>query len=180
MHDDTDAHLSPVDANRIFALTRPDDNLLWLYVIYCLLANVGFLFAFIPLYFRFKTLRYRFDAEGVSVSHGILWRKESYLTYARIQDIHVSRNIFERWLGLGKVEIQTASGSASAEEAIEGVKEYNEIRNFLYARMRGHQLESGGDAAAEASEESSADALLADIRDELRAIRERIEAQRHV
>ena len=179
MHDETDAHLSDVDANRIFALTRPDDKLLWLYVIYCLLANVGFLFAFIPLYFRFKTLRYRFDAEGVSVSHGILWRKESYLTYARIQDIHVSRNIFERWLGLGKVEIQTASGSASAEEAIEGVKEYNEIRNFLYARMRGHKLASGGDAAAGA-EASSADAVLADIRDELRAIRERIEAQHHV
>ena len=176
MHNDTDAHLSDVDADRIFALTRPDDNLLWLYVIYSLFANVGFLFALTPLYFRFKTLRYRFDAEGVSVSHGILWRKESYLTYARIQDIHVSRNIFERWLGLGKVEIQTASGSSSAEESIEGVKEYNEIRNFLYARMRGHRLTAGADAA----ETGSADALLADIRDELRAIREHLEAKHHV
>ena len=179
MHNDTDAHLSDVDVNPIFALTRPDDKLLWLYVIYSLLANVGFLFFLIPLYFRFKTLRYRFDAEGVSVAHGILWRKESYLTYARIQDIHVSRNIFERWLGLGKVEIQTASGSSSAEESIEGVKEYNEIRNFLYARMRGHRLTAGADAAP-AAETGSADALLADIRDELRAIREHLEAKHHV
>jgi len=103
MHNNTDAHLSDVDANPIFALTRPDDKLLWLYVIYSLFANIFFLFALIPLFFRFKTLRYRFDAEGVSVAHGILWRRETYLTYARIQDIHVSRNIFERWLGLGKV-----------------------------------------------------------------------------
>ena len=50
------------------------------------------------------TLRYRFDKEGVAVSHGLLWRRESYLTYARIQDIHVSRNIFERWLGIGEAE----------------------------------------------------------------------------
>ena len=82
MHDDTDAHLSRVDEKSIFALTRPDDKLLWLYVIYSLLGNAGFLFILIPLYFRFKTLRYRFDAEGVSVAHGILWRKETYLTYA--------------------------------------------------------------------------------------------------
>ncbi|HEU4595753.1 MAG TPA: PH domain-containing protein [Pyrinomonadaceae bacterium] len=179
MHNDKDAHLSDVDAQHIFALTRPDDKLLRLYVIYSLLANVGFLFAFIPLYFRFKTLRYRFDAEGVSVAHGILWRKESYLTYARIQDIHVSRNIFERWLGLGKVEIQTASGSTSAGESIEGVKEYNEIRNFLYARMRGHKLTTGVDVATEA-EAVPVDAVLAGIRDELRAIRELAEAKRHV
>ena len=178
MHTDTDAHLADVDADRIFALTRPDDKLLWLYAIYSLVANAGFLFMFVPLYFRFKTLRYRFDAEGVSVSHGILWRKESYLTYARIQDIHVSRNIFERWLGLGKVEIQTASGSSSAEESIEGVREYNEIRNFLYARMRGHQIRAGGEGTQ--PEAAPADALLADIRDELRAIRERIEARHHV
>lgn len=178
MHDDTDAHLSRVDEKSIFALTRPDDKLLWLYVIYSLLGNAGFLFILIPLYFRFKTLRYRFDAEGVSVAHGILWRKETYLTYARIQDIHVSRNIFERWLGLGKVEIQTASGSTSAGESIEGVKEYNEIRNFLYARMRGHKLTTGVDAPSQ--ETRPIDATLAGIRDELRAIRAIIEAKHHV
>lgn len=178
-HDnDKDAHLADVDADPIFALTRPDDKLFWLYVIYSLIANVGFLFALVPLYFRFITLRYRFDDAGVSVSHGILWRKETYLTYARIQDIHVSRNIFERWLRLGKVEIQTASGSTSAAESIEGLKEYNEVRNFLYARMRGHKLITGVEAAT--TETSPADATLADIRDELRAIRELIEAKHHV
>ena len=38
---------------------------------------------------------YRFDAEGVSVSYGVLFRREAFLTYARIQDIHVRRNLLE-------------------------------------------------------------------------------------
>jgi putative membrane protein len=106
----------------------------------------------------------------------MLWRRETYLTYARIQDIHVSRDIFERWLWLGAVQIQTASGSSSAEEAIVGEREFNEIRNILYARMRGHKLKFRG----ESPPSTSIDEMLTGIRDELRIIRERLEAKRHV
>ena len=175
MRHDANAHLVEVDAGLIFGLTRPDDRLLTLYVIYCVLSTAAFPFVFLPLYFKFITLRYRFDEEGVAVSHGLIWRQETYLTYARIQDIHVRRNVFERWLGLGTVEIQTAAGSSSAEAEIVGVKEYDAIRNFLYARMRGHRLglkleeqPAGGQDVRE---------VLAGIRDELRAIRTMLEAR---
>jgi uncharacterized membrane protein YdbT with pleckstrin-like domain len=178
MHHDDDAHLSEVDADAIFALTRPSPKLLTLYFIYSLAATVAFPIALLPLYFRYITLRYRFDKDGVSVSYGFLWRREAYLTYARIQDIHVSRNIVERWLGLGAVQIQTASGSTSAEESIVGVTEFNAIRNFLYARMRGHTLKAQGDNTPAPS--ASAEEMLTAIRDELRAIRERLESTRHV
>lgn len=178
MHHDHDAHLREVNDEAIFALTRPDRKLLPLYVIYALAANVAFPFVFLPLYFRYITLHYRFDKEGVAVSCGLLWRRESYLTYARIQDIHVSRNIFERWLGIGTVQIQTASGSSTAEESITGVRQYDEIRNFLYARMRGQKLKAGTETVAK--ETLSTDELLAGIRDELRAIRELAEVKRHV
>jgi uncharacterized membrane protein YdbT with pleckstrin-like domain len=176
MHHDPDAHLHDATADDIFALTRPDRKLLTLYFIYSLMANVAFPFVFLPLLCRYITLRYRFDKEGVSVSHGLLWRRETYLTYARIQDIHVSRNIFERGLGLGAVQIQTASGSSSAEESIVGVREFNEIRNFLYARMRGHKLKLQGESLPS----TSIDEMLTGIRDELRIIRERLETRRHV
>ena len=164
-----DEHLAPVDEAAIHGLTRPDDKLLTLYLIYALATTLFFPIAIIPLYFRFRTLRYRFDAEGVAVSYGILWRKETYLTYARIQDIHVTRNIFERWLGLGTVEIQTASGSTSAAESIVGVTQFDAIRNYLYGHMRGHARldRSDPDALPVASTEST----LAAIRDELRAVR---------
>jgi uncharacterized membrane protein YdbT with pleckstrin-like domain len=177
MHHDDDAHLRTVDPAAIFALTRPDDKLLTLYLIYSMLSTVFFPIVFLPLYFRFKTLRYRFDEKGVAVSYGLLWRRESYLTYARIQDIHVSRNILERWLGLGSVEIQTAAGSANAQEAIVGVRRYDDIRNFLYARMRGHQH---APVAGAGQTSAPADRLLEAIRDEMHAIRTTLESRPRV
>jgi len=68
---------------------------------------------------------------------GILFRHEIILNYARIQDIHLESNLIERWLGLARVLIQTASGSASAEMTIEGLKQFEAVRDFLYSRMRG-------------------------------------------
>jgi putative membrane protein len=177
MHHDDDAHLKPVDEAAILAITRPDKKLLTLYFIRCLFANVAFPFAFLPCYLRYITLRYRFDNEGVAVSWGYLFRKETYLTYTRIQDIHVTRGIIERWLGLGTVEIQTAAGSSQAEEAIVGMTEFEAIRNFLYARMRGHELSDAGGQPGEAASagDESLDSLLRDIRDELRGIHEALE-----
>lgn len=68
---------------------------------------------------------------------GILFRREISLTYARIQDIHLSSNFVERWLGLARIQVQTASGSTSAEMTIEGLQDFEEVRDFLYSRMRG-------------------------------------------
>ena len=186
MAEQKDAHLAPVDAARVQAITRPAPQLWTLYIIYSILSTVAFPFAIVPAYFRYKTLRYRFDDDGVSVSYGLLWRRETYLTYARIQDIHVTRNIFERWLGIGTVKIQTASGSAASSESIVGLTAYQEVRNYLYAHMRGHARTPTTGAAIEAQTARAAIAAghdaqtieaLTGIRDELRALREALEVR---
>jgi putative membrane protein len=125
-------------------LTRADRKLLWLYVLrtvsLCLLGP-WFLVAMVPLYFKYHTLRYRFDEEGIGMSWGILWRREIYLTYTRIQDIHLSRGLFERWLGLATIQVQTASGSSSSDMSIVGLTEFELVRDFLYSRMRGAEAD---------------------------------------
>ena len=155
-------------------LERPHPNLLWLYVITALLTVAGAPFVLLPLYFRYHTLRYRFDDEGLHASWGILFRREVSLTYARIQDIHLRRNILERWLGLGSVQIQTASGSGSAELVVEGITQFVEVRDFLYAKMRGAHHKP---AAAARVGDDEAVKLLREIRDELRAVREQAGAR---
>ena len=118
-------------------ITRPKRALLTLYILYSVFSFIALPFVLPFLYFRYHTLRFRFDREGVGVSYGILFRKEHYLTYARIQDIHLTRDLFERWLGIGSVQIQTASGSASPEVGIVGTDQFDAIRDYLYIRMRG-------------------------------------------
>ena len=93
-------------------ITRPDRSLLNYYVIVAMLTVAGFPFLILPFYFKYHTMRYRFDDEGVAMSWGVLFRREINLTYRRIQDIHVTRNLLQRWMGLATVAIQTASGSA--------------------------------------------------------------------
>jgi membrane protein YdbS with pleckstrin-like domain len=123
--------------HRVMAIVRPKRELLTLYLLYSVFSLIAFPFVFPFLYFRYHTLKFRFDREGVGVSYGILFRKEHYLTYARIQDIHLTRDLFERWLGIGSVQIQTASGSASPEVGIVGTDQFDMIRDYLYIRMRG-------------------------------------------
>ena len=119
------------------SITRPDPSLLKYYFFISLFAGPAFPLALIPLFFKYETLRYRFDESGVATSWGILFRRETYLTYRRIQDIHLTRNIIQRWMGLATVSIQTASGSALPEMSIEGILAADQLRDYLYATMRG-------------------------------------------
>jgi putative membrane protein len=98
-----------------------------------------------------------------------------YLTYARIQDIHLSRGLLERWLGLATIQVQTAAGSSTAEMSIVGLAEYEDLRDFLYSKMRGAR--PGAEEPAAAPEGDETLRLLGEIRDELRAVRASLEAR---
>ena len=130
----------------ILGLERPHPALWTYYIIISIFTGPGIIVTLPYLFFRYHTLRYRFDAEGIHMKVGILFRREINLTYARIQDIHLRSGILQRWLGLANVQVQTASGSSGPELVIEGFKEYEAIRDFLYTRMRGqaHTTASGG------------------------------------
>jgi len=162
------------DGFDLAAITRPSPVLLNYYVVTSLVATLCLLpitlIVLLPNLFKYRTLRYRFDDEGVSMAWGLLFRREINLTYRRIQDIHVTRNLFQRWMGLATVAIQTASGSSAPEMSIEGILQVDELRDFLYSRMRGAR----GEPEVEATNDDPADealGLLREIRDELTALR---------
>lgn len=163
----------------IFTITRPDSRLLVQYLAWSLASLIFFPIIFPPLFFKYHTLRYRFDAEGLSMRWGLLFRREINLTYSRIQDIHVSRGILERWLGLGTVSIQTASGSSGAEMSIQGLTIYAELRDFLYRRMRGHHVSAQSSPPTPVGESGDEEvvALLRGIHEDLRAIRGLVSAK---
>jgi putative membrane protein len=137
----------------------------------------------IYLYFRYRTLHYRFDDEGVAMGWGVLFRREIHLTYSRIQDIHLTSGIVERYLGLARIHVQTASGQAKAEMVIEGLRDAEEVRDFLYSRMRGLKDPDWGPdgpvpVAAPVAVTEAAVAALQEAATELKEIRLLLEQER--
>lgn len=177
-------NIAGVEEQQIYALARPHPHLLRLYVIRAILSGPFIVVALPLLLFRYHTLRYRFDAEGVHMQWGFFFRREVNLTYARIQDIHLRSGFIQRWLGLADLLVQTASGSALPEMTIEGFKEYEELRDFFYTRMRGTraaakapiaQITTAAEPSLTAglrSDDAEAVTVLREIRDELRRTRE--------
>ncbi len=177
---------------------RPIPALLKYYGITSLLAGPFFFFPLLFLFFRYRTLRYRLDEDGISMRWGALFRREVSLNYGRIQDIHLTSNVVERWLGLGKIQVQTASASSKAEMTVEGVPDLQAMRDFLYDRMKGAQGGVDGRAArrrgsretrsqdrvagpvgpasAATTDEDLAD-VLRDVASEVRSLRQVLERQ---
>ena len=94
------------------AIERPDPILLKHYTILSALSGPLFPIIWIHYYCRYRTLRYRFDDEGVRMAWGVLFKREINLAYRRIQDINVTRGIIQRWLGLASVSVQTDSSTS--------------------------------------------------------------------
>jgi putative membrane protein len=172
--------------DRLPVTLKPHPNLLRYYLLSSLVLGPAFFLAALPYYFRYRTLRYEMDAEGITMRWGILFRREISLTYARIQDIQLSSNVIERWLGLARIQLQTASGSAAAEMTIEGLRDPDAMRDFLYSRMRGaadvpaaatpgHALAAAPPkAVANAPELAALTAALEGATAELRLLREQV------
>ncbi len=170
--------------NTIKAIERPDPSLMTYYVLRSFALGPLFPLMLVPLYFRYYTMRYRFTDEGISMRWGILFRREVIVNYARIQDIHLHSNVVERWLGLARILIQTASASASAEMTIEGIKEFEALRDHLYFKMRGVKEHPPGaapmrtDAGLDAVTSGELAAALREAAAELRALRATLETRK--
>jgi uncharacterized membrane protein YdbT with pleckstrin-like domain len=167
------------DEAAILSTTRPKDSLLTYYLLVAMTSLVAAPFLGIYLYFRYHTMRYKFDAEGISMSWGILFHHEIVLNYARIQDIHLRSNFIERLLGLARIEVQTASAGGGAEMTLEGLADVERVRDFLYSRMRGaaneqHHAPSKPLASADGSDAELA-SVLREVAGELRRIRQELQ-----
>jgi putative membrane protein len=157
----------------IASVERPRKELLTWYFFKALTTVIAFPITMLVLYFRYHTMRYKIDAEGIHMSWGILMRHEIMLNYSRIQDIQLHSNFVERWLGLVRIEVQTASGTSESEMTLEGFPDPEGMRDFLYSRMR------GGHAGVAATDGvATLESVLTEIASELRSIRKQLEARR--
>jgi membrane protein YdbS with pleckstrin-like domain len=95
----------------------------------------------VPKYY--SSISYEFTEDEIVVGRGVYWKHKSTVPYNRVTNIDITQGPISRRFGIGKVRVQTAgysttsSGGTTAEAQIFGVKDYEEIRNFLLTKVKG-------------------------------------------
>jgi len=103
---------------------------------------VAFVALWIPKYY--SSIRYLFSESEMTVDMGVWWKHKSIVPYNRVTNIDVVQGPLSRRFGLGRVSIQTAGSSAGgagsshkvAEAVILGVKNSDEVKDFVLARVK--------------------------------------------
>ncbi|MBC7237534.1 MAG: PH domain-containing protein [Chloroflexi bacterium] len=135
----------------------------------------------IPFYYR--SIEYEMGEEEVIVRRGIITKTETTVPYRTVTNIDIKRGPLDRLLALGGLKIHTAgySQQVAAEASLSGLSEYEQIYEALRSALRRYRARTGQTVGAEevpaAEEGVGADVrhLLADILQELRALRRALE-----
>lgn len=61
-----------------------------------------------------RTLRWRFDADGLSVRRGVMWQRETHVPITRVQHLDISRGPLQRSRRLSTLVLHTAGTRSSA------------------------------------------------------------------
>ena len=137
----------------------------------------------IPFYFR--SLRYEIDDREIRVSRGVFWKSHVTVPYTKVTNVDVTQGPLERVSGIGRVKVQTAGyggkSGQKAEQVLLGLRQFNEARNTIMHRIARYEkgiaesAEPGVEAEGTAGTPHAMEALL----EEVRAIRELLEAQKN-
>ncbi len=126
----------------------------------------------------YRSLRYEIQDDEVVVNVGIWTKSVKHVPYRTVTNMQVKRDVVDRLLGIGTLNIQTAgmSGQKGAEERLVGLSNVQEVYESVAGELRRFR---GGMAPTQAEvEEEPAAALpgaLGEILAEVRAIRVSLE-----
>jgi membrane protein YdbS with pleckstrin-like domain len=157
----------------------------WTYVALFLLGNgiwMLIVHILLPLYYR--SISYEMTDEEVIVRKGIITKTENIVPYRTVTNVSVKRGPIDRILNMGTLEIHTAgySEQVGSEAKLGGLEDYARVQQDLLTALRRYRAEIGTlepstPAAPAAAGRGITDGHIADllreIRDEVRAIRER-------
>ncbi|WP_458189105.1 PH domain-containing protein [Haladaptatus sp. NG-WS-4] len=145
-----------------------------------LLVAFGFLTWWIPAFFR--TADYRFTDDEIEYRRGVFFQQKTTVPYNRITNVDAAQGPLQRLVDAGQVGIHTAGygGQTGAELTIDGVTDFEDIKEQVLARVRRRPPEAtesgetGEVTIPQADRETETHELLV----ELRRIRELLEQGR--
>ncbi len=122
-------------------------SLLWviLFVIY----GVG-------MFIYVKQMVFIVHGSEIVVKKGLINKTEKHVPYRTVTHISMRSGPFDRLFNIGTVEIQTAGGPSSslesmAEEKLEGIIIYREVRDYILTQLRLFQQQQKGEISSDES-----------------------------
>ena len=151
-----------------------------LFIVTVVLNGLWWLIALILSGPYYRSLRYEVQDDEVVVYAGIWTKSVKHVPYRTVTNLQVKRDVVDRWLGLGTLNIQTAgmSGQTGVEERLVGLSGVQEVYEAVAEELRRFR---GGMAPTQADVDAEPEIVpqgsLGEILAEVRAIRKSLEAR---
>jgi uncharacterized membrane protein YdbT with pleckstrin-like domain len=86
----------------------------------------------------YRSLRYEIQDDEVVVHAGIWTKSVKHVPYRTVTNLTVKRDVLDRWLGLGTLNVQTAgmSGQTGAEEHLVGLADVQNVYDGVATELR--------------------------------------------
>jgi len=106
---------------------------------------------------RYGAWRFAVDEDGVTIKHGVLRRRETYVPIDRIQHIDINRGVLEQAAGLASIMIHTA-GSRRSNLLLPGLEPQraSELRGQILRLREGNH---GDESPAETNDIGRGDSV---------------------
>lgn len=86
-----------------------------------------------------KNLTYLLKKDEITIKKGILTKREQHIPYRMITDFMLERNLFDRWLGIASIKVQTAGQSQNQsgyEGKLAGLINWKELHRQLQNNLQ--------------------------------------------
>jgi uncharacterized membrane protein YdbT with pleckstrin-like domain len=126
-----------------------NDMFVFLFVLFTVFWVVAFVIYAIGLRIYVNRMKFIVHGTEIVVIKGLINLTEKHVPYRTVTNISMRSGPFDRLFNIGTIEIQTAGGSApsldqSAEEKLEGIVIYREIRDYILTQLRQFQRQEKG------------------------------------
>ncbi len=127
-----------------------------------------------------KNLSYRIEDDRVTIHKGILTKIQQNIPYRAVTDFQLHRSLYDRFLGIGSIRLQTAGQGRSQsgtgyEGKLSGLTDWEGLHAELRAQIKHLHPFAEATAVSERTKDLPSKDTLALILEELRAIRKALE-----
>jgi len=119
----------------------------------------------------YRSLHYEIHEDEMIVNAGIVTKSIKHVPFRTVTNLTVKRGLFDRWLGIGTLDIETAGMSSTQgapEQSLVGLENPQEVYELVVAalhRFRGAMAPSSAEEEAPATASPEAlNAILAEVR----------------